>query len=167
MVRGKRGVYVALMVAALLMVALLGAPQLMQAEDISEMPVSKQITYTLYEPSAGISSAAQTSAPATDAYGRNMAATNGYALADVFVTADVGSSAVLTATVQVSADQSNWANADYEYATSSAIATQGFVRTLSADGTEYMRIPLAGEYLRLSLTVSGTVTPTIKITYRN
>ena len=51
--------------------------------------------------------------------------------------------------------------------TSSAIGTQSFARTMAADGTEYMRVPLSGEYLRVQLAATGTLTPTVQATYRN
>lgn len=38
---------------------------------------------------------------------------------------------------------------------------------LSADGTDYVRIPVVGEYVRFSLAYTGTMTPTIKATVRN
>lgn len=87
--------------------------------------------------------------------------------ADIFITADVGSGAIITVTAQVSADGTNFADADYEYADADSLNTQSYQRVLSADGTEYMRLPMAGEYLRVSLTTTGTVTPAIKATLRN
>jgi hypothetical protein len=38
---------------------------------------------------------------------------------------------------------------------------------MSADGTDYLRIPLAGKYVRFKIETSGTVTPTIKALFRN
>ena len=91
----------------------------------------------------------------------------GWNAADVFVVADVGSGAAVTATVQVSPDNTNWATLDYEYADADALNTQSYQRVMSADGTELMRVPMAGEYLRVSLTTSGNVTPTVLATMRN
>lgn len=87
--------------------------------------------------------------------------------ADVFVTADVASGGVVTVTAQVSSDNTNYANLDYEYADADEVATRTYQRVLSADGTEVMRIPMAGEYLRVSLATTGTVTPTVQTTMRN
>lgn len=39
--------------------------------------------------------------------------------------------------------------------------------TMSADGTDYLRIPLAGKYLRFKIEHSSTVTPTINVMLRN
>jgi len=82
------------------------------------------------------------------------------------VTADVDSGATLMIAPQVSADGTNYTDADYEYV-SSGIATQTYSRTLSADGTEYLRIPMAGEYLRVKMVTTGTLTVTVKATMRN
>lgn len=87
--------------------------------------------------------------------------------ADLFVTADVGSSAVVTVTAQVSPDDTNYADLDYEYVDADELLTQTYQRVLSADGTEVMRLPMAGEYLRVSIETTGTVTPTIQATMRN
>ena len=167
-----------------------------QAEDVSENAVSKQITYTLYGPTAVTTSTVNTSSPATDAYGRDMSATNGWSVADVFIIADGTGTWSLTATPQLSPDASNWTGANWEYVANSftesatttitntgavtstsvtvssltgsaTVSTQAHSRTMTSDGTEYMRIPLAGEYLRVQLAVTGAVTPTVKVTYRN
>lgn len=87
--------------------------------------------------------------------------------ADVFVTADVASGGVVTVTAQASADGTNFADADYEYADADSLNTQAYQRVLSADGTDYMRLPMAGQYLRVSIATTGTVTPTIIVTMRN
>ncbi len=85
---------------------------------------------------------------------------------DVFVTVDV-TNATVTSTVQYSADGTNWADADYEYATDSAIATKAYTRVQSADGTEVIRLPMAGEYLRVNMVVTGAATPTVLAVARN
>lgn len=87
--------------------------------------------------------------------------------AEIFITADVASGALITVTAQVSADGTNFADADYEWGDSDSVNTQAYVRVLSADGTEYMRLPMAGEWLRVSIGTYGTVTPTIMATMRN
>lgn len=38
---------------------------------------------------------------------------------------------------------------------------------LSADGTDYLRMPVMGEYVRFSIAYSGTMTPTVNATLRN
>lgn len=137
------------------------------AQDVFVQPVTVQRTYTIYGPTAVTTGTVNTDSPNLDEYNRDMALTTGFGVADVFVAVDGTGTFTATSTVQVSADGSNWATADYEYATDSAIATQSFARTQTADGTEYMRVPLAGERLRVQIAVTGAVTPTVWVTYRN
>ncbi len=92
--------------------------------------------------------------------------TTGYGSADVFLVGDLTGTAYLTATVQVSGDGVNWADADYEYATDSTIATKTHTRSLSADGTEYMTVKLAGSYLRVKIEATGQTTTTVQALYR-
>lgn len=135
--------------------------------DASVMPVSKQLSGTLYPATAGTGAATvYSSSPKLDASGRNLASTVGWSVADVFITTDIATSGSLTATVQFSADNVNWASADYEYGDSS-IATQTHRRVMTADGTEYLQVPIAGEYLRVSLQRSASMTNTVVVVYRN
>jgi hypothetical protein len=174
-------------VAVVLLLALFSTMALAMPSEPTVTPVAKQLTVTLYGPTAITTSTVTSTAPGVlDGNGREVAKTTGWSNADVFVTVDchLGGACNLVATVQVSADGTNWATADYDYesntstwnsqgitstATSStAIAQQSFARTLTADGTEYMRVPLSGEYMRVQLVATGiTMTPTVKATYRN
>ena len=166
------------------------------AQDVDENPVAKQITYTLYPATAVTTGTVNTLSPATDAYSRDMSYHYGYAVADVFIIADGTGTWSLTATPQLSPDGDNWTGADYEYVANgfsqtatttitntdsvtstqvtvselsgtATVTTQALSRTMSADGMEYVRVPLAGEYLRVQLAVTGAVTPTVIVTYRN
>ena len=138
--------------------ALVGPEQVGAVGEPPTTTVTRQLTSTLY-PATAISNG-------TTVYS-TAATTTRWNSADVFVAVDLTSTAFLTVTVQLSPDGTNWADADYEYATDSAIATQAYVRSLSADGVEYMRVPLAGERMRVKIASSGSVTPTVIATYRN
>ena len=50
---------------------------------------------------------------------------------------------------------------------SSAVTEATHQVIISSDTTDYMRVPLAGRYLRFKMEVSDTVTPTIKVLLRN
>lgn len=153
------GLSVALAAVLVLVLVLLGRPE--QVRAVGEPPtttVTRQLTSTLY-PATAISNG-------TTVYS-TAATTTRWNSADVFVAVDLTGTAFLTVTVQLSPDGTNWADADYEYATDSAIATRTYVRSLSADGVEYMRVPLAGERMRVQIASSGAVTPTVIATYRN
>jgi hypothetical protein len=163
----KRLLLVGLLLCAMGTAVVVGMTPQAAAQDVFVQPVTVQRTYTLYGPTAVTTSTVNTASPNLDTYNRDMAVTTGFGTADVFVTVDGTGTFTATSTVQVSADGVNWATADYEYATDSAIATQSFARTQTADGTEYMRVPLAGERLRVQIAVTGAVTPTVWVTYRN
>lgn len=97
-----------------------------------------------------------------------------YNAADVFVNLDMTAAlaAIVTVTVQGSPDGTNYADLDYEYVqrvttATTVIATQTYRRVMSAGGTEVIRIPMTGEYLRVSLVSTGTFTPVVKATLRN
>ncbi|MCL4295674.1 MAG: hypothetical protein KJ077_08100 [Anaerolineae bacterium] len=113
--------------------------------------------------------------------------------ADIFLTGDISGTTIITLTPQFSPDASNWADATYDYvadtlvsttevltsdglvtattttSSSSAPATETYQIVLSADGTDYLRLPIAGEYMRLKVEVygDGGVTTTAKVTLRN
>lgn len=129
-----------------------------------------------------------TSAPKT-VYGTDISLIWLYHSADVFVTADITPSSYLTITPQFSVDQVNWTDATYSYvadtlaqtttvvtstgtatsttAMSSAPVEATYKITMSADGTDYLRIPLAGKYLRFKIQHTAAVTPTINVMLRN
>lgn len=132
----------------------------------AQAPVSNQLTVSVY-PSASISgTTVNTDAPNLDSAERDVSLTTGWTTVDVFVIADVASSGTLTATVQVSPDGTNWADADYEYWTGSAIGTQTFRRVMTADGVEVITLPLAGERWRVKLTTTAPITTTVMATLR-
>jgi hypothetical protein len=88
--------------------------------------------------------------------------------ADAFVTVDLGANAAATLTAQLSPNNSQWANAEYNFAASDDTVIELPYRIVfTADGTDYVRFPLAGEYLRFSLTYTGPVTTTVNVTLRN
>ncbi len=130
----------------------------------AQAPVTNQITVPVYGPVAVSTGISNTISPNVDAFGRDVSAAAMYESVDVFLTTDVTGAAWVTATAQVSADGVNWANATEDYWTGSAIATSTKARSLSADGSTYMSVPLAGEYWRVSIQTTGTATNTVKAT---
>jgi len=131
-----------------------------------------------------------TSSPKT-IFGADVSLTWLYHSADVFVTVDITPSATITVTPQYSADASNWVDATYTYiadtlASTTAVITSTGLTTattttsvsstpteatyqivLSADSSDYLRVPLAGKYLRFKIEHDDTVTPTVKVLFRN
>lgn len=132
----------------------------------AQAPASSQMTVDVLSATYIATATVNSAWPNVDSAGRDVSMTAGWESVDIFVTGDVSGTATLTATAQVSADGVNWTNADYEYWTGSAIGTKTQQRVISADGSEYMTVPLAGEYWRVSLQTTGGVTTTVKATLR-
>ena len=132
----------------------------------AQAPASNQVTVDVLASTYIATATVNSGVPNVDAQGRDVSLTAGWKAVDIFVTGDVSGTATLTATMQVSADGLNWANANYEYWNGSAIGTKTQQRVISADGTAYLSAPLAGEYWRVQLTTTGGVTTTVKATLR-
>lgn len=132
----------------------------------AQAPASNQMTVDVLAATYIATSTVNSAAPNVDSEGRDVSKTAGWGSVDIFVTGDVSGTATLTATMQVSADGTNWTNANYEYWTGSAIGTKTQQRVITADGTAYLTAPLAGEYWRVSLQTTGGVTTTVKATLR-
>ncbi len=132
----------------------------------AQAPASNQMTVDVLAATYIATATVNTAAPNVDAQGRDVSMTAGWKAVDIFVTGAVSGTATLTATAQVSADGVNWTNANYEYWTGSVIGTKTLQRVLSANGTAYMTVPLAGEYWRVSVQTTGGVTSTVKATLR-
>jgi hypothetical protein len=130
----------------------------------AQAPVVNQITVPVYSAVGVTTGTVNTSSPNVDQYGRDVSAAAMYESVDIFFTSDISGTGYVTATAQVSADGVNWANATQDYWTGSAIATSTHARSLSADGSTYMSVPLAGEYWRVSIQTTGTATNTVKAT---
>lgn len=145
---------------------LVGLAMLPAAPAAAQAPLANHLTVSVYAAASISGTTVNTSAPNIDAEARDVSLTTGWKTVDVFVTADVASSGTLTATVQVSADGTNWADADYEYWTGSAIGTRTQQRVMTADGTEVITLPLAGERWRVKLTTTAPVTTTVMATLR-
>ena len=127
-------------------------------------------TVTLYGPTAVTTGTTFSSAP-LNVNGIDNARTTNYGRADVFISTGANSSGTLTVTVQVSADESTWADStemQQGFLTGtlvSAAYTHRVVLTgASQAGT--VRVPLAGEFLRVKVEAAGSITPTVKATYR-
>jgi len=87
--------------------------------------------------------------------------------ADAFLTVDLGANAAATLTAQLSPNNSQWANAEYNYVSSTTVVEVPYRVVFTSDGDDYLRLPMAGMYLRFSLTYTGPVTTTVNVTLRN
>jgi hypothetical protein len=160
--------------AAMLLVALV-APMVMAQGEPQAGTVSGVTTYTYYPTTALTGSGTAYSAAPRTVSGQDLSrAVKYYNAMDVFVTVDlITSTGTITVTPQFSADQANWANAYYTYPTwtdsaTATINTQTYQVVLTADGTNYIKVPVSGEYFRVKIEYAGTtLTPTVKATLRN
>lgn len=154
--------FAVLMIVLAALVLMQPAPTPAAAQDAP----SSQMTVDVLSATYIATDTVNTAFPNVDSAGRDVSKTAGWKSVDIFVTGAVSGTAWMTATAQVSADGTNWANATYEYWTGSAISTKTQQRSLSANGTTYMTVPLAGEYWRVSVQTTGGVTTTVKATLR-
>lgn len=88
-------------------------------------------------------------------------------IADTLAQTTVQTTTVLTSTGVTTATST----LNNSLSSSSTPTEQTYQIVLSADGTDYLRMPIAGEYLRFTIDYSfattGTITPTIKASLRN
>lgn len=155
---------------ALLLLALLVVPGVF-AENGEPLPgtVGQTATYVFYPPTTlAVTSTVYSAAPRTVS-GQNVADIRKWNSADVFLTVDVTGSKTTTVTPQFSADQTNWADATYTVVSGTTASEITHQIILTSDSTDYLRIPIAGQYLRFKIAVTGggSVTPTILATLRN
>lgn len=159
---------------ALMLVMALALPGAYQAQAMEPQPgtVSRSATYTFFPTTA----LAGTTTVLTDSpymVGQNdITRVGSWHSADIFVTAVLTPTATMTVTALLSADQANWAAATHraviwDDSGDATVTTQVQRLVMTASGTEYFRIPLAGEALKFRIEKSGTVTPTITVTLRN
>jgi len=148
-------------------------------------------TYTFYPTTVLTSSGTTYSASPYLYRGLDVTKVRDFNSDDIFVTVDITPSAMLTITPQFSADQSNWTDAKYTYVADTLVSTtevltsdgvttatttisgssapteQVYQIVLDDDESGYVRVPIAGEYMRLKMERSDNVTPTVKVTLRN
>lgn len=138
--------------------------------------MQRALTHTLVDGEVLITATVYSDAPLPVGSDLDVSRISNWHSADVFVTVDISGTATLTATVQTSPDQTNWADAYYVYPSwnstgTATLNTQPYRLVMSADGTNYLRVPLTGEYMRVKLEPSGTVTnvitATVQATLRN
>ncbi len=125
-------------------------------------------SYTFYNTTIATTSTVNTASPLTRS-GLDASRAVAWGQADIFVTADVSGTATVTVTPQLSNDATNWVSAYWNTISGTTVTAQPYRIVLSADGSNYVRVPIAGEYLRFQISTSGsgTVTPTVRVTYKN
>lgn len=137
-------------------------------------PVQQQYaprSTTFYGPTAVTTGTTYSEAPLT-INTIDFARTTNYATADVFVTTGANSVGSTTVTAQVSPDAETWTDLTQIIPTFNTTGTLtensvAYDVALTNASSAYMRVPVAGEFLRFKVVVAGgTVTPTVKVTLR-
>jgi hypothetical protein len=90
--------------------------------------------------------------------------TQNYHAGELFATVDVSGTAAITITPQYSPDGVLWADA-VRVNDNGTTTTPQIV--LTADGSSYVRLLLAGVYTRAKIETTGTLTPSLQLVTRN
>lgn len=136
---------------------------------VQPLPTMEAVrTFVLVDGTKAITQTLVSDSPLLDRANRDASATTGYASADVFISAvGEGDDWTLGAIVEMSADRVHWAQLACEYYNSYVVDAMPVGRTLTADDdTVYQQVQLAGAFMRVRLQPTGTVTPTVTVTYR-
>jgi hypothetical protein len=176
--RYLHGIGAALVLALVVVGLALSVAQTQPAAAIGEPPagsVSGYVSYTLYPATAlTTDDTTYSSSPRTFA-GEDVSMVAEFNSVDICSTVDISGTGTITVTPQFTnygdnrATNRYWADADYDYWTSSAVSAETYQSVLSADGADCIRAPVIGEYLRLKIehTTTDTITPSVRVTLRN
>lgn len=162
------------LVVALVMLLLIGIP-LVSADSGTGDPQNGRpvnwLTQTFYPATPITTTTTKYSASPRYLSGQDISKVPQWSVAEVFVTADVSGTVTLTVTPQLSNDTVNWVSAYWNTISGTTVTAQPYRVVLSADGSGYARVPIAGEYLRFAIDSSATattpVTATVKVTLKN
>jgi hypothetical protein len=168
-VKSKQAKLMGVLIGALIMAVLLIAP-VVSADSFG--PGSPDLTSVAQATTYSFFNARVLTTSTPLAYSSLQSRAVYWAVADVFVTADVSGTDTITVTPQYSADYINWTDATYTFVTwnvsgTATLNTRTYQVVLNSDSTSFMRVPIAGEYLRFKADNGGTVTLTVKATMKN
>ncbi len=160
----------AMLIAVVLFGVMLTLPQMQPRvfAEVGNAPmnhVESSQSFTLY-PSTGITTGTVYSQVPVLVAGADASNVEYWTAADLFF--DVTGTGVVTFTPQFSPDGTIWADGNYEQSTGSAVNTFTYTRVVNAGSTSMLRVMAAGTNMRVKLVATGgTVTPTVKVVYRN
>jgi hypothetical protein len=158
---------VTFILAALLLVALIVPGVLADNGQPQPGTVSTTSTVVMYPATALSATGTVYSASPRQANGQDVSKVRAFNSADVFVTVDISGTAAITVTPQFSPDQVNWADAKFPVISGTTVSLSTQQMVLSADGSAYLRLPVAGEFMRVKIESTGALTPTVQATLRN
>jgi len=158
---------VTFILASLLLATLLASGVLADNGEPQSGAVTLTRTVLLYPTAALSGTTTVYSAAPRPVNGQDASLVRQFNSADLFVTADLSGTATITVTPQFSPNQVNWADAKFPVISGTTVTLTAQQLVLTANGSSYLRLPIAGEYMRVKIQASGTLTPTVYVTLRN
>lgn len=156
----------------LLLFMVLGVQQMQAAGEPYPGTVSRAVTLEFYPATALTGDGATASDSPRTINGQDITLVSTWHSADVFATVDITPTGTVTITPLLSADGQNWATATFVTTSwltdgTSLVNRHTHQLIFTDDGTQYLRLPIAGERLKFQIEHSGAVTPSISVTLRN
>lgn len=162
------------LVALIVLTGTLAVQPAAQANENQPSPatVKNSVSGTLYPATALSSTGTVNTASPRTVSNRDLSYLPQFGAVDLFVTADFASTGTLTALVQFSNDATNWADCYRRIPETVATGPDSTISEtctviLTADGTGYISVPMAGQYMRLAMTRTASVTPTVQLFAKN
>lgn len=161
------GAFLAVVLAGALLASI--APGNVVAAPVQQQYAPRSTTF--YGPTAVTTGTTYSSAP-LEVNTIDFARTTNYQTADVFMATGANSVGTTTIVAQVSPDAETWVDSTYivpSFNSSGTLSlnTATYSATLTNASSTFLRMPVAGEFVRFKVIVAGgTVTPTIKVTLR-
>lgn len=165
-----KGMTVSLLLLLALALAFAGPPPA-QAQEPPAGGGVRTATFTLVSGTVVSGTTDYSPSPNLVGAGRDASRVADWQTADLFIDADIGSG-TLTVTVQFSPDAALWADMDevvpsWNQTGTVTFNTRTFQSVMTADGTELLRTPVAGEFMRVKIEASAQSTVTVKSTLRS
>lgn len=156
----------------LLLFLILGVQQTQAAGEPYPGTVSRAVTLEFYPATALTGSGAITSDSPRTINSQDITLVSVWHSADVFATVDITPTGTVTITPLLSADGQHWAAATFVTTSwltdgTSLVNRHAHQLVFTADGTQYLRLPIAGERMKFQIEHSDAVTPSISVTLRN
>jgi hypothetical protein len=128
-------------------------------------------TFTLYGPTAVTTGTTYSDAPLM-INGQDFARVTNFSEAAVYVSTGANSAGTVTVTIQTSADAAVWADAKeivHTFNSTGTLSSSDYFHKAvltGADDADVINAPLSGEFMRVKVQATGTLTPTVKATLR-
>lgn len=178
----------ALLIAGVVLGPALASQVLAQGEPQAGTVVGVRPSVTFYPATYAVSGTTYSASPYNGGVpGADVTEVGNFNEAQIYLTADISGTATVTLTPQFSTDRTNWSDSQFHYIsqvagvtvvtgtaglTSSVTFTPSYAQQdyqiiLSADGSDYIAVPIDGTYMRLKMERTGAagngITGTVKV----